>query len=256
MILDRFSLKNRVGIVTGAGQGLGKAFALAFAEAGADIVVAEQNGDTGQQTASEISAMGRYSAFIRTDVTNRKDTEYMADLTHDIFGRIDFIMNNAGIVHWEAAETVSPADWQKVIDVNLSGVFYGCQAVAKYMIRQQSGSIINIASMSGDIVNYPQSQASYNASKAAVAHHTKSLASEWAPHSIRVNAISPGYMQTAMTQSALDDPDYGHKWIAATPMKRPGKPEELTPAAIYLASDASTFMTGSNLTIDGGFTIW
>lgn len=256
MVLDKFSLKDRVGIVTGAGQGLGKEFALAFAEAGADIVVAEQNRETGQQTASEISALGRYSAFIHVDVTNRKDTQYMADLTQDIFGRIDFIMNNAGIVHWEAAETVSEADWQKVIDVNLSGVFYCCQAVANQMIRQRSGSIINIASMSGDIVNRPQAQASYNASKAAVAHLTKSLASEWAPHNIRVNAISPGYMQTAMTQSFLDDPRYGGKWIAATPMQRPGTPDELTPAAVFLASDASTFMTGSNLTIDGGFTIW
>lgn len=256
MILDRFSLKNKIGIVTGGGQGLGKAFALAFAEAGADVVVAEQNGDTGQQTANDIIALGRHSAFIRTDVTDRKSVQYMVDLTVDIFGRLDFIMNNAGIVHTEAAETVSPANWQKVIDVNLTGVFFCCQAAAGPMIAQKSGSIINIASMSGSIINYPQPQASYNAAKAGVAHLTKSLASEWAPHNIRVNAISPGYMQTAMTQKALDDPNLGPKWLAATPMQRPGQPEELTPAAIFLASDASSFMTGSNLTIDGGYTIW
>lgn len=255
MILDHFSLKDRVGIVTGAGQGLGKSFALALAEAGADVVVAELDGDTGQQTSSEITAMGRYSAFIRTDVTNRQDTQYLADLTYDIFGRLDFIINNAGIVHWESAETVSQSNWQKVIDVNVTGVFNCCQAVAKYMINQQSGSIINIASMSGNIVNFPQPQASYNASKAAVAHLTKSLAAEWAPNNIRVNAISPGYMKTAMTESVLEDPEYGHKWINAIPMKRPGVPSELCPAAIYLASDASSYMTGANLVIDGGYTI-
>lgn len=255
MILDQFSLKGRVGIVTGAGQGLGKSFALALAEAGADVVVAELDGDTGQQTSSEITAMGRYSAFIRTNVTNRQDTQYMADLTYDIFGRLDFIINNAGIVHWESAETVSQKNWQKVMDVNITGVFNCCQSVAKYMIHQQSGSIINIASMSGDIVNFPQPQASYNASKAAVAHLTKSLAAEWAPHNIRVNAISPGYMKTAMTESVLEDPEYGHKWINAIPMKRPGIPSELCPAAIYLASDASSYMTGANLVIDGGYTI-
>lgn len=255
-LLDCFSLTDKVGIVTGAGQGLGKAFALAFAEAGAHIVVAEMNADTGQQTASEISAMGRYSAFMRTDVTHRKDTQYMADLTCDIFGRIDFIMNNAGIVHWENAETVSQANWQKVIDVNITGVFNCCQAVAKQMIRQQSGSIINIASMSGEIVNFPQPQASYNASKAAVAHLTKSLAAEWAPHNIRVNAMSPGYMKTAMTEKVLDDPNYGHKWVNAIPMKRPGTPDELCPAAIFLASNASSYMTGANLVIDGGYTLW
>lgn len=256
MILDRFSLQDRVGIVTGGGQGLGKTFCLGFAEAGAHIVVAEMNDETGQQTVAEIEAANRKSLFVQTDVTNRQSVQNMIDQTLSAFGRIDFLMNNAGIVHWEAAEDVAEADWQKVIDVNLNGLFFCCQAVAKPMIQQQAGSIINIASMSGNIVNYPQPQASYNASKAAVAHLTKSLAAEWAPHNIRVNAISPGYMKTAMTQSFLDDPDYGGIWLRGVPMKRPGTPDELTPAAVYLASDASSYMTGAELIIDGGYTIW
>ena len=256
MILDRFSLKDRVGIVTGGGQGLGKAFCLDFAGAGAHIVVAELNPETGPQTVSEIETLGRRARFVETDVTDRDSVGRMVEDTLSAFGRIDFIMNNAGIVHWEEAEKVAVADWQKVIDVNLNGVFYCCQAVAGPMIERRRGSIINIASMSGYIVNTPQNQASYNASKAAVIHLTRSLAAEWAPHNIRVNAIAPGYMKTAMTQDFLDNPDYGGIWLKAVPMQRPGLPDELTPAAVYLASDASSYMTGATLAIDGGYTVW
>ncbi len=256
MILNKFSLEGRIGIVTGGGQGLGKAFSLSYAEAGADIVVAELNSETGPQTVTDIETIGRKAIFVETDVRNRESVGAMVARTLEVFGRVDFIMNNAGVVHWEEAETVSETDWSEVIDVNLNGVFYCCQAVAEPMIEQNAGAIVNIASMSGTIVNTPQPQASYNASKAAVIHLTKSLAAEWAPHNIRVNAICPGYMKTAMTQSFLDDPKYGGVWIDATPMKRPGNPDELTPAAIYLASDASSFVTGTTLTIDGGFTLW
>jgi NAD(P)-dependent dehydrogenase (short-subunit alcohol dehydrogenase family) len=256
MILDRFSLKDRVGIVTGGGRGLGKTFCRTFAEAGADIVVAEIDAQTGPQTAAEIEAMGCRSTFVETDVTNRDSCFAMVGRTLETFGKVDFIMNNAGIVHQGRAETVSESDWRKVIDVNLNGLFFCCQAVAGPMIERKSGSIVNIASMSGIIVNYPQSQASYNASKAAVSHLTKSLASEWAPHNIRVNAISPGYMRTDMTASLIDDPEYGGKWLEATPMKRAGDPEELAPLAIFLASDAASFVTGADIVIDGGFTIW
>jgi NAD(P)-dependent dehydrogenase (short-subunit alcohol dehydrogenase family) len=140
--------------------------------------------------------------------------------------------------------------------VNLDGVFYCSQAVAKHMIERSKGSIINIASMSGLIVNRPQAQASYNASKAAVIHLTKSLAAEWAPYNIRVNAISPGYMVTEMAQPHFDDPETGGIWMDGIPMKRPGQPEELGPAAVFLASEASSYITGESIVIDGGFTIW
>ena len=256
MILEKFSLKDRVGIVTGGGRGLGRNFCLSYAEAGAHVVVAELDTQTGPGTAGEVESLGRKALFVETDVTSKENVFDMVEKTLEAFGRVDFIMNNAGVVSQGAAETVVEEEWQRVIDINLNGVFFCCQAVARPMIEQRSGSIVNIASMSGVIVNYPQTQASYNASKAAVAHLSKSLASEWAQHNIRVNAISPGYMRTDMTAPHIDNPEYGGKWLAATPMGRAGSPEELAPLAIFLASDASSFMTGSEVVIDGGFTIW
>ena len=254
MILEKFSLEGQVGIVTGGGQGLGKAFSLAYAEAGADVVVAEFNTETGSQTAKDIEALGRRSLFIETDVTKKSSVEAMVAKTVEEFGKVDFIMNNAGIVIWEKAEDVSEKDWMAVMNVNLNGVFYCCQAAAKQMIKQGGGRIINIASMSGLIVNQPQNQASYNVSKAAVIHLTKSLATEWAKYNIRVNSISPGYMEGPLAGGLMKDPDYGPKWMAHTPMNRPGKPEELCGLAVLLASEASTFMTGSNVVSDGGYT--
>ena len=256
MILDKFSLAGQVGIVTGGGQGLGKTFCHAFAEAGADIVIAEINDETGPVVAEEIRAKGRQSLFVRTDVSDQTSVDRMVEQTLATFGRIDFLMNNAGIVQHLEAEEVEADDWRRVLEVNLTGVFFCCQAVGRQMIEQQRGSIINIASMSGLIVNFPQCQASYNASKAAVIQLTKSLASEWAPHHLRVNAIAPGYMNTAMARPFFDDPAYGGVWINAIPMKRPGEPEELGPAAVFLASAASSYMTGTTIVVDGGYTIW
>ncbi len=256
MILDTFSLEGQVGIVTGGGQGLGKAFCHAFAEAGADIVIAEINPETGPVTAEEIEAKGRRALFIETDVTSPESVEAMAAKTVETFGKVDFLMNNAGIVVWKEAEDVSAEDWRKVIDVNLNGVFFCAQAVGRHMIAQKQGRIINIASMSGFIVNRPQPQASYNASKAAVVHLTRSLAAEWAPYNVRVNAIAPGYMATDMAKPFFEDPKYGGAWMRDTPMNRPGQPEELGPLAVFLASEASAFVTGTTILIDGGYTAW
>jgi NAD(P)-dependent dehydrogenase (short-subunit alcohol dehydrogenase family) len=256
VLLDKFSLKGQVGIVTGGGQGLGKVFSLAFAEAGASVVVAELNTDTGPETAKEIEANGSEALFIETDVRNRISIEAMIEKTIERFGRLDFLMNNASIVKWCSAESVTEKDWREVIDVNLNGLFYCSQAAGKWMIKQRSGRIINIASMSGYIVNRPQPQASYNTSKAAVIHLTRSLAAEWAPYNIRVNAIAPGYMDTAMTHKSFDDPAYGPSWIDGISMRRPGRPEELAPLAIFLASEASSYVTGTTILIDGGYTVW
>ena len=256
MVLDKFSLEGQVGVVTGGGQGLGKMFCHAFAEAGADIVVAEINAETGPVTAEEIRAKGRDALFVHTDVRDGVSVQGMVDQALAKFGKIDFLMNNAGIVQHLEAEKVAVADWQAVIDVNLTGVFLCCQAVGRHMITRREGRIINIASMSGLIVNIPQNQASYNASKAAVIHLTKSLASEWARYNIRVNAIAPGYMNTAMAAPFFDDPAYGGVWINAIPMQRPGEPEELGPVAVFLASAASSYMTGETVVVDGGYTIW
>ena len=256
MVLDKFSLEDQVGIVTGGGQGLGKAFCLAYAEAGADIVVADINPVTGIQTSEEVRAKGRRAIFIETDVCKRESVQAMVGETMAEFGKIDFLMNDAGIVKWCEAEKVREEDWLKVMNVNLNGLFYCCQEVGKQMIQQGGGCIINIASMSGLIVNRPQCQASYNASKAAVIHLTKSLAVEWAKYNIRVNSISPGYMEGPLAAPLMEDPNYGPVWMESIPMNRVGKPEELCPVAVLLASEASSYMTGTTVIIDGGYTAW
>jgi NAD(P)-dependent dehydrogenase (short-subunit alcohol dehydrogenase family) len=256
MILDKFRLDGNVAIVTGGGQGLGKVFCRAYAEAGADIVVAEINEETGPQTVAEIEELGRKALYVKTDVTSRESVGQMVATALEAFGRIDVLMNNAGIVHWGEAESVAEDDWRKVIDVNLNGLFYCAQAVSVPMIEQKRGRIVNIASMSGHIVNRPQCQASYNASKAAVIHLSKSLATEWAQYNVRVNSISPGYMGTDMAKPFFEDPIYGGQWIPAIPMKRPGEPDELAGVAVFLASEASSYVTGSDIVVDGGFTCW
>jgi NAD(P)-dependent dehydrogenase (short-subunit alcohol dehydrogenase family) len=255
-MLEKFSLKGQVGIVTGGGQGLGKTFCQAFADVGADIVVAEINSKTGLETALELEDKGRRALFVETDVADRHSVQNMVDRSLAEYGKIDFLMNNAGITIWDDAQDVSFEDWHKVMKINLDGVFYCAQAVGRHMIERRQGRIINIASMSGLIVNRPQGQASYNTSKAAVIHLTRSLAVEWAPYHIRVNALAPGYMATEMAQPFFDDPHYGGIWMDAIPMKRPGQPEELGPAAVFLASEASSYVTGATLVIDGGFTLW
>jgi NAD(P)-dependent dehydrogenase (short-subunit alcohol dehydrogenase family) len=256
MLLEKFSLAGQIGIVTGGGQGLGKVFCRAFAEAGADIVVAEINPQTGPETVVELQRMGRRALYVQTDVSDRASVRAMVARCLHEYGRIDFLMNNAGITKWCEAEDVSEEDWRAVIDVNLNGLFFCCQAVAPAMMEEGGGSIVNIASMSGLIVNRPQPQTSYNTSKAAVIHLTKSLASEWAPHQIRVNAIAPGYMDTPMARPFFEDPQYGGRWMDAIPMKRPGKPEELAPVAVFLASEASSYVTGTTIVVDGGYTAW
>jgi NAD(P)-dependent dehydrogenase (short-subunit alcohol dehydrogenase family) len=229
---------------------------MAFAEAGADIVVAEINPETGPKTVEETQKLGRRSLFIETDVRKKQSVEAMVEKTVAEFGKLDFIMNNAGITLWQEVENVPEEDWRNLMDINLNGLFFCCQAAAKQMITQGGGRIINIASMSGLIVNRPQCQASYNASKAAVIHLTKSLATEWAQYNIRVNAIAPGYMEGPMAGPFFRDPKYGPIWLGSIPMKRPGKPEELCPVAILLASEASSYMTGATVVIDGGYTAW
>ena len=253
-LYEKLSLAGRTGIVTGGGQGLGKAFCRGYAEMGANVVVAELNPETGRETVAMLEGLGVGALFVETDVTRREDLERMAEKALSLSGRIDFLHNNAGIVSWKEAELTSADDWRKVMAVNLDAVFHGCQAVFPAMRAQGKGSIVNTASMSARIVNIPQRQASYNASKAGVAHLTRSLAVEWAGYGIRVNCLSPGYMNGPMAGRFFDDPVHGPIWRGMTPLGRPGEPEELCGAAALLASDASSFTTGAEYVVDGGFT--
>jgi NAD(P)-dependent dehydrogenase (short-subunit alcohol dehydrogenase family) len=231
-------------------------FCHAFAQAGVDVVVAEINTQTGPVTAEEIDAIGRQGLFVHTDVRDPESVTDMVQKTISVFGRIDFLMNNAGVVQHIDTAKVSLEEWQNVIDVNLNGLFLCLKTVGQHMIECRRGCIINMASMSGLIVNFPQNQASYNASKAAIIHLTKTLAAEWASNNIRVNAIAPGNMGTAMAKPFFDDPEFGDVWIKSIPMGRPGEPEELGPVAVFLASQASSYMTGATVVVDGGYTIW
>lgn len=254
-ILDRFRLDGKTALITGGGQGIGRGYAHALAEAGANVAIVDINPTTAQQVADEIRQLGRESIPIVADVISTIDVKRMIDTVVKEWSKLDIAVNNAGRVLWGNAEDVTEDDWDKVVDLNLKGVFLCAQAEARVMIPQKYGKIINTASMSGTIINRPQKQASYNASKAGVAHLTKSLATEWAPHGIRVNCISPGYIMTPLSTApevAVNKP----LWTELTPIGRLGEVDDLKGAIVYLASDASDFMTGHDLIIDGGYTIW
>ncbi|MGI6070155.1 MAG: SDR family oxidoreductase [Blautia sp.] len=250
---DIFSLKNKVTIVTGGNQGIGKVVSGYLADAGSDIVIFDLADAT--KVAEEIAAeYGVRTAAYVCDVTDPKQVEETIAKAADKMGTLDFLFNNAGICLHKDALDCEPQDWLKVIDVNLNGIFFMAQAFGRYLLaNHKTGNIVNTASMSGTIVNIPQGQASYNASKAAVAHLTKSLAVEWATKGIRVNAISPGYIRTEMTGNVRQD--WQDLWVNSIPFKRMGTPEELAGAVIYLLSEASTYTSGHNLIIDGCFTV-
>lgn len=256
-VLDLFKLEGRVSIVTGGSRGLGQAMAQGLAEAGSHIVIADIDQDAADRTAEAFRALGVQALAIQTDVTSEDQVQDMVDKVMSRFGKIDVLINNAGIALHEKTEDLSFSDWNRVINLNLNSVFLISKAVGRVMIRQQKGAMINIASMSGLIANTPQPQSAYNASKAGVIMLTKSLASEWAQHHIRVNAIAPGYMKTALTKPFFEGGgEMVRKWMEMTPVGRPGTPEELAGIALYLASDASSFATGGVFTIDGGYTAW
>jgi len=256
MVLDQFKLDNKVAVVTGGAQGIGLAITTALAQAGAQLVIADLNPATGEASAAELRKNGHKAEFKPLDVTHSTQAEALAQQLQSQYGRVDILVNNAGIARNTPALEVSDNEWLLVFNINVNGVFWCSRAFGRVMARQRSGSIINIASMSGIIVNKPQPQAAYNASKAAVAHLTKSLAAEWAEYGVRVNAISPGYIATEMTRRGLETPAWRENWLGLTPMGRLGEPSEVANCALFLASDASSFMTGSDVVVDGGYTVW
>jgi NAD(P)-dependent dehydrogenase (short-subunit alcohol dehydrogenase family) len=246
-----FSLEGQIAVVTGASRGIGLEIAKAMRTAGAHIVIADIDAEAGPRSAVELGG-----DFLHTDVTDSTSVRAMVEAVVSKHGRIDAIVNNAGIVRNTPSESVVDEEWSLVLKVNLDGVFWCCREAGKVMLRQGKGSIVNIASMSGVISNHPQPQAAYNVSKAGVIMLTKSLAGEWAGRGVRVNAISPGYIATPMTKRGLETPEWREVWLSSTPMGRLGEPAEIGPLAVFLASDASSYMTGSNVLIDGGYTAW
>ncbi len=253
-VLDKFDLTGRTAVVTGATRGLGRAFARALAEAGANVVIGGRDAQAAAQVEAELAELGSRSITVLADITRRDGIErILADALAE-FGSVDVLVNNAGYCIHRPALEVTDEQWREVMDVNLDAVWMCSQVFGKHMIDRGRGSIINIGSMSGQIVNRPQWQPGYNASKAAVHHLTRSLAAEWAPAGVRVNALAPGYIKTDM--SPVDDPQFRRHWIEDAPQQRYATPDELGPAIVYLASDASSFVTGSVLIIDGGYTVF
>jgi NAD(P)-dependent dehydrogenase (short-subunit alcohol dehydrogenase family) len=253
-VLDTFGLTGRRALVTGGNRGLGRAFALALAEAGAHVAIAARDAERNAAVVAEIEARGRRGLAVEADITAPDNVRRLvADVTGEL-GGIDVLVNNAGVAIHRPALEIPPEEWQQVLDLNLTALWNCSTAVAPGMIDAGGGVIVNVGSMSAQIVNRPQWQASYNASKAAVHHLTRSLAAEWAPYGIRVNAIAPGYVKTDM--SPVDQPEFRQNWILDAPLQRYATPEEIAPSVVYLASPASSFMTGSVLLIDGGYSVF
>jgi NAD(P)-dependent dehydrogenase (short-subunit alcohol dehydrogenase family) len=247
--LDAFRLDGRVAVVTGGNRGLGYAFARALGEAGARVAIAARDAERSAAAAAELGALA-----VPLDVTDPASVEAMVGRVTDELGPVDVLVNNAGVCFHRPALEVPEQEWREVFDVNVDGLWRCSRAVGAQMVERRSGAIVNVGSMSATIVNRPQMQPAYNASKAAVHHLTRSLAAEWAPHGVRVNALAPGYVKTEM--SPVDEPRFRRHWIEDAPMERYATPEELGPSLLYLASDASSFVTGSVLIVDGGYTLW
>ncbi|MBP3976721.1 SDR family NAD(P)-dependent oxidoreductase [Microbacterium sp. BLY] len=254
-VMDAFALTGKTALVTGATRGLGREFARALAEAGADVVVHGRDEAAAKETAAEIEAVGRRAWVVLGDLTERSSVDRIAaEAIEAVGGRLDILINNAGACIHRPALEVTDDEWAHVIDTNLTALWRLSQTVGAHMVGRGSGSIVNVGSISAQIVNRPQMQPAYNASKAAVHHLTKSLAAEWAPAGVRVNAVAPGYIKTDM--SPVDEPRFRRYWIADSAQQRYATPSEVSPSVVFLASDAASFMSGTVLVVDGGYTLF
>lgn len=253
--MSLFSLDGKVALVTGGGRGLGRAMALALAEAGADVAVASRTRTQLEHAAEAIQAVGKNSLPVVGDVSKVVEVRTMIETVVKKFGRLDILVNAAGVNQRMSSVDVSPELWERIVGINLRGTFFCCQAAAPYMIKQRSGSIINIASLLSAI-GIP-SLAPYAASKAGVVGLTRVLAAEWAPHGVRVNCIGPGYFRTEMNRALFADKEWVSRLLRRVPLGRAGVPEDLAGTVIFLASEASSYVTGQVLYVDGGFlTSW
>jgi NAD(P)-dependent dehydrogenase (short-subunit alcohol dehydrogenase family) len=257
MYLEKLKLDGKVAVVTGGGRAIGLACVTALAEAGAKVVIADVDPAVAAGGQAELRKLGLDAETISMDVTNSKQVTEVADKLVAKHGHVDILVNNAGIARsGTAAEDLTDEHWLNVNDVNYNGVFWCCRAFGTHMLKAGRGSIVNIGSMSGFIVNRPQKQAYYNASKAAVHHLTASLAAEWADRGVRVNAVAPTYIETPMVRSVPGVEAMMKEWLRDTPVKRLGKPDEIASVVHFLASDAASLMTGATVLADGGFTCW
>jgi NAD(P)-dependent dehydrogenase (short-subunit alcohol dehydrogenase family) len=255
--LEKFKLDGRVAVVTGGGQGIGFSCGQALAEAGAKVVIAELLSERVASATAEFKKLGLSVTGVPLDVTKSADVDAVAARIKREHGPVEILVNNAGVAKSNVrAEDTSDEHWRFHMDVNVDGLFWCCRAFGRQMLEQGRGSIVNIGSMSGFIVNKPQPQSFYNASKAAVHHLTKSLAAEWAPRGVRVNAVAPTYIETPLTRFGMQDKPMYNTWLEMTPMGRVGQPEEIASVVLFLASEAASLLTGSIVLADGGYTCW
>ena len=256
MYLDKFRLDGKTAVVTGGGRGIGKAVVSAFLEAGARVSIIELDEASARDAEAAFLGEGHSVKAYVADVTEPDSIEAIASAMEES-GGADILVNNAGIALSDIpAENMEDARWRKVIDVNLNGTFWWSRAFGKRMIARGAGASVNVGSMSGFIVNRPQPQAHYNASKAAVHHLTRSLAVEWAPHGVRVNAVAPTYIDTPLNDLVKTNKPMYDRWLDSTPMARMGTADEIANVVLFLASPASSLMTGSIVLADGGYTSW
>jgi NAD(P)-dependent dehydrogenase (short-subunit alcohol dehydrogenase family) len=253
-VLDQFRLDGKNVLVTGAGRGIGKALAVALAEAGARVALVGRDAEGAADTLAAIKKAGSDGVVIEADINTDEGIEKAVSHTVSELGSLDILVNNAGYCIHKPALEVTRDDYHAVMGINMEALYFLSQAAAKVMVKQGGGNIINVGSISSLIVNRPQWQPVYNASKAAVHQLTKSFAAEWAPLNIRVNAIAPGYIKTEM--APVDEPRFKQRWIDDSPQQRYAMPDELGTTVVYLASEGSKFMTGSIVVIDGGYTLW
>lgn len=254
--IEKFRLTDHVAAVTGAASGIGLEVCRALGSAGARVVLIDRDPAGLERAADELGQRGVAASTRTVDVTDPKAVAAAADAIAAEFGRIDVLVNSAGIARLNDALDTPDDEWREVFDVNVNGVFWASRAFGSHMVARGAGSIVNLGSMSGTIINRPQRAASYMASKGAVHMLTKALAAEWADKGVRVNALAPGYVATEMTLKMRARPELFDVWMDMTPMGRCGEPSEIAAAVLYLAAPASSYVTGAILAIDGGYTVW